>query len=444
MNNKILEQNNARWLFESAAEAMYIVDPLGIVIAANPKGESLFGYSAGELDGRPIETLLPDKLHIIQHAHRITYTSHPTILAMGAGLVVSGLHKNGMEFPIDISLNPLQTATKIIVLIAIRDISTLKRAEKLLQESKEQLKIARQQTEEALCDSETRFSTLFNSAADSLFIFDLNGTIKDVNYSAYERLGYTRSEMLGMNITQTKSTEFATKLPKQLAQVIKNGNAIFESANRHKNGTIIPVEVNSTMIRVRGEEMIFNAVRDITERKQAEEKIIKLAYFDYLTGLPNRRLFYDRLNESMAQAKRYRQRLAILFLDLDGFKQINDSFGHHIGDELLQEVAQRLRLNIREADTAARVGGDEFIVLLNHIIHNYDPAVVADKIIRGLTEPFFIQGEKCSIGASIGIAIFPDDSQEMDTLITLSDNAMYKAKELGKNNFQFFAYPAPE
>ncbi len=218
---------------------MLITGPQGIIETANPRSESLFGYSAAKLTGQPVEILVPKRLRDVHRLHHIGYASHPVNRSAGEGLTLFGAHKNGREFPIDVSLSPLQGATELRVLVVIYDVSKYR------------------QTETALRDSEERFSTLFNSAADCLFIFDLGGAIRDVNFAACDRLGYTRSEMLSINIIQTKSTEFAARLPNQLAQVTKNGNALFESANRHKNGTIIPVEVNSTIIKVGGEKNDF-------------------------------------------------------------------------------------------------------------------------------------------------------------------------------------------
>jgi|GEM_PF-3560479 len=179
--------------------------------------------------------------------------------------------------------------------------------------------------------------------------------------------------------------------------------------------------------------------RDITMKKEVEDRIWKLAHSDFLTGLPNRPLFYEHLRQAIAHAKRHNQKLALLFIDLDGFKLINDQFGHDTGDGVLQEVANRLRRNIRGEDTVARTGGDEFIVVLNGIAQPVDAAVVADKIIQALSEKFTTCGNTCSLGGSIGISIFPDDSSDMETLVSYADDAMYQAKDMGKNNYQFYS-----
>lgn len=184
---------------------------------------------------------------------------------------------------------------------------------------------------------------------------------------------------------------------------------------------------------------VVGITRDITIQKKSEDTIWQLAHTDSLTGLPNRSLFYDRLGQCIAQAKRQQQSFALLFLDLDDFKLVNDKFGHDTGDVLLQKVAERLRQNIRNENTVARTGGDEFLLILNNIANADSASVVAKKIIQSITAPFVIHGNTCLIGVSIGIAIFPENSDEMEKLVTQADCAMYKAKQSGKNNYHFFA-----
>jgi diguanylate cyclase (GGDEF)-like protein/PAS domain S-box-containing protein len=184
---------------------------------------------------------------------------------------------------------------------------------------------------------------------------------------------------------------------------------------------------------------VVGITRDITMQKQVEDTIWKLAHTDSLTGLPNRSLFYDRLGQCVAQAKRQNKRIALLFMDLDDFKLVNDQFGHDTGDALLQEVANRLRQNIRSETTVARTGGDEFIFILNNIENSDNAVIVAKKIIQSIAQPYVIHGHTCMIGCSIGISIFPDDSDEMENLVIQADSAMYKAKSSGKNNYHLFA-----
>lgn len=191
---------------------------------------------------------------------------------------------------------------------------------------------------------------------------------------------------------------------------------------------------------------VVGITQDITQRKYAEKEIWNLAHSDLLTGLPNRVLLYDRLNQMIAYARRHGQMFALFFLDLDGFKQVNDEWGHDIGDKLLQEVAGRLGGAVRREDTVARVGGDEFIFLLSGIHAPEDAATIADNVLTVLRKEFMIDDHPCHIGGSIGIALFPHDSDDMDTLVSHADDAMYQAKAKGKNSYQFYqpsADPSP-
>lgn len=284
--------------------------------------------------------------------------------------------------------------------------------------------------------NEDRYRKLFDSAADCLMILDLDGTIIDINRTGLEQRGYTRDEIVGMHITRLDPPEFAAKVPKRLDDIEK-GSAIFESAHLRKDGTVMPVEINAKVIELDGKKVFFSVIRDVSGRRTAEQRIAQLAHFDVLTELPNRTLFFDRLDQAVARAKRYRQKFAILYLDLDGFKLINDEFGHHIGDGLLRMAAERLTENARDMDTVARVGGDEFIFILNNIDHVDNVARVAAKISESLSQQFVVQGKTCQIGCSIGISIFPDDVECPETLVKMADNAMYKAKKDQKKRYRF-------
>jgi len=285
--------------------------------------------------------------------------------------------------------------------------------------------------------SEERYRTLFDLAADCLMILDLDGTIRDINRTGLEQRGYTREEMVGMHITRLDPPEFAAKVPKRLDDIEKGG-AVFESAHLRKDGTSMPVEINAKVIELDGRKVFFSVIRDISGRRTAEQRIAQLAHFDVLTNLPNRTLFYDRLDQAVARARRYGQKFGILYLDLDGFKRINDEYGHHAGDCLLKEVAERLTENARDMDTVARVGGDEFVFILNNIDHADNAVLVANKILETLSQPFVVKGNTCSIGCSIGISIFPDDTEDTETLVKMADDAMYLAKKSGRNSYQFF------
>ena len=183
--------------------------------------------------------------------------------------------------------------------------------------------------------------------------------------------------------------------------------------------------------------------RDISERKANEEKIQRLAHYDTLTDLPNRRLFSDRLQQALATAKRDKAHLALMYFDLDRFKPINDTLGHDIGDLLLKEVAKRVQDCLRESDTAARMGGDEFVVLLPAIEAEQDAMVVAEKIRHTLNRPFELVGHSLHISSSIGVAVYPEHGSDEETLLKNADTAMYHAKESGRNMVRFFPNVKP-
>jgi diguanylate cyclase (GGDEF)-like protein len=187
--------------------------------------------------------------------------------------------------------------------------------------------------------------------------------------------------------------------------------------------------------------LLSRSIRYAIERNHARQKEHRLAYFDALTNLPNRQLFLDRLSQALSHADRYDQKVALMFIDLDGFKLVNDSMGHDMGDLLLQAVARRLGDCLRKSDTVARIGGDEFTCILQDIEQAGNVNIVAKKVIRALTGPFDLKGHEIRISGSIGVSLFPDDTEDIEEMIKKADTAMYRAKDRGKNNFQFFTAP---
>lgn len=203
-------------------------------------------------------------------------------------------------------------------------------------------------------------------------------------------------------------------------------------------GAEVAVEVAGIPFLHDGRHVAQIIFRDISERKLAKEHLEQMAHYDLLTGLPNRIFFYDRVECMLEHARRYRDQLALLYLDLDSFKPVNDELGHDAGDLLLKEVARRLQASTRKSDSVARIGGDEFVVLLSKIETPDAASLVADKIIAAMAHPFDIEGNRCSIGVSIGIAIFPKDGSDSSLLVKKADAAMYRAKTTGKNRYCMF------
>jgi diguanylate cyclase (GGDEF)-like protein len=205
------------------------------------------------------------------------------------------------------------------------------------------------------------------------------------------------------------------------------------------DGAVIDVEVCSVNFVFKGKPSIQRIFKDITERKLIEKRLERLALYDTLTGLPNRMLFFDRMNQLLELAKRNQYILAVLYVDLDRFKTINDTYGHEVGDQVLVTSGQRMLSNTRRSDTVARIGGDEFVGICARITAAKDAAVVAQKIIASLTEPIRVKEYECNIGASIGISIYPHDGSDVETLVNKADAAMYRVKQKGMGGFEFFS-----
>ena len=290
-------------------------------------------------------------------------------------------------------------------------------------------------------------NTALASAGNGVFITDRRGRIQWIN-AAFTRLtGYAAEDALGLTPAILKSGMQNEAYYQTLWTTVLQGETwSSETVERHKNGTLFTVQQTVTPIRdEKGEISHFISIlEDITVQKEAEARIQYMAHFDALTALPNRTLFYDRLQQALAMAKRNKHLCALMFLDLDRFKMVNDSLGHHIGDLLLQGVAQRISSCVRETDTVARLAGDEFVVILPHPAALEDAAIVAKKIVAALAEPFFLEGHEVKTGPSIGIALYPLDAAEDEELLKLADLAMYAAKHQGRNQYRFYANIRPQ
>lgn len=285
-------------------------------------------------------------------------------------------------------------------------------------------------------------SQVFKCSNDAITITSPNAEIIDVNDSFAEITGYTREEVIGKGMNIMKSGKHNKEFYREMwKSLLKTGQWSGEIWDRRKNGEIYPKWVSISSITDDLNQTIYyiSIFSDITVIKQAEEKLRRLAHYDMLTNLPNRVLFIDRLENALHRSKRYDNLLAVMFLDLDGFKLINDTLGHRAGDKLLIEVAERLSDSIRKSDTAARLGGDEFTVIMLDISGMSSASIIAERIINSLSKPYLINEKEVYVTASIGIAIYPYDGYDTENLIKNADTAMYHAKEMGKNNYQFFS-----
>lgn len=285
------------------------------------------------------------------------------------------------------------------------------------------------------------FAEVIKNTEEAIIISDANNVIVSVNRAFVRITGYSEAEVIGKNPRILNSGRQGKEFYQAMWQSIKEiGYWQGEIWNRRKSGEIYPEWLSiSTVKNSRNEIMRHVAIfMDITKRKEVEQRIHLLAYYDPLTSLPNRVLFGDRLGQALAASRRGGGKVALLFLDLDRFKSINDSLGHAAGDSLLQSVADRLKLCIREMDSICRQGGDEFMVLLPGIEKREDVATIAQKILAAMSDPHYIEGRNLVVSFSIGISIYPADADTPEALIQNADAAMYHAKEHGRNNFQFF------
>lgn len=274
---------------------------------------------------------------------------------------------------------------------------------------------------------------------DGIITIDESGAIQGFNPAAEGIFGFSQEEAMGQNVKMLMPEPDRSAHDGYLHRYVNsNESHVLGTRGREvravrKNGQAFPMELSASEMLLGGQRYFIGIVRDITERKEAEERIAHMAHFDFLTNLPNRASFLNILDHSLTLAKRNAHKIAVLFIDLDGFKQINDTLGHEAGDLLLKGVSERFLHVVRESDTVARLGGDEFILLLENIESTENAAFVAEKIIASLSDSFDLNGQVGKVGASIGIALFPDDSQESKELVSHADEAMYRAKHGGKN-----------
>jgi len=413
---KTAEQRQ-RLLLEAAGEGIFGTDTSGSITFINPAGARLLGYSTDELLGRTLtqgtastpplcsaESLLADPDHF-------TERTEETLLR----------RRDDTAFEAEYFRTPLvadgQAHGSVVI---FSDITSRKRAEQSL----------------LLAES------VFMHITEGILITDADGRILRVNRALCDMVGYREEEIVDQARPPYHSGEHPPVFYQQMWDTLTHeGYWDGEIWNRRKNGEIFPTW--QTVVGIDGAsgrpDRYVSVTRDITEQRRSEQRIHRLAYFDNLTGLPNRELFFDRFSHAIERAQRQNMRLALLFLDLDRFKNVNDSLGHPIGDELLKAVGERLQQLVRSEDTIARLGGDEFTILLESVAHDEAIANVAEKVVDALSRPFAIGEHVLHIGTSVGISCYPEDGNDATTLIKHADAAMYQAKAAGRSNYQFYA-----
>ncbi|WKA53937.1 putative bifunctional diguanylate cyclase/phosphodiesterase [Planococcus shixiaomingii] len=290
-------------------------------------------------------------------------------------------------------------------------------------------------------ESEQKFQSVIESANDAIIVADQLGLVIQWNQGAEAIFGFSKKEVLGKNLDLIIPDRFKEAHRKGLERYYTSKSPslmgkTLELTGCRKDGTEFPLELSLGSWETESGLYFSSIIRDISERKQTEEKINDLVYLDPLTKLPNRRLFYDRLSSILSQAKEDEQSFSLLFIDLDHFKLINDTFGHSIGDQLLIQATDRLQCNLSERDTVARLGGDEFVLILPQTDHN-KAAAFAQDLQNIFNKPFYFSSEELFVSVSIGIGMFPNDGDTKEALIQSADIALYRVKEEGRNGFQF-------
>ncbi|MFA5083696.1 MAG: EAL domain-containing protein, partial [Hydrogenophilaceae bacterium] len=284
-------------------------------------------------------------------------------------------------------------------------------------------------------------SMVYKSSSEAMLVTDADGNIITINPAFTEMTGYSLEEVAGRNTRMFNSGHHDRAFFEAMWQALNTmGSWQGEVWDRRKNGEVYPkwLTINTYFNKEGAPHRRVALFSDITAQKKAEKLIWQQANFDNLTGLPNRRMFYDRLDQEVKKAHRGEHRLALLFIDLDRFKEVNDTLGHDKGDLLLAEVAQRLKACVRESDTVARLGGDEFTVILGALDDGHGIDRIAQAILKDMTAPFALAGELAYVSASMGITLYPDDATVIETLVKNADQAMYEAKSQGRNRFSYF------
>ncbi|WP_157819223.1 diguanylate cyclase domain-containing protein [Mariprofundus aestuarium] len=403
-------------IMSSMGEMLFVTDTEYKIEFANPAALTTLGHELEELTGTPLESLISGDIELTPEEEK-QLAKNGEIKSIEREF----LHKSGHKIPVLITVTIMQQGENAACQIvhAGRDITRQKRTER-------DLRLA---------------AKVMESDSNAILVCDDKANIVLVNPAFCDITGYSREEVIGNNPRILSSGRQTVDFYRKMWSTLHSeGMWAGEIWNKRKNGEVYPEWLSITAVRNDAGEIsnFVSIFYDISEQKNIEQRLSHMAHHDQLTGLPNRTLFTDRLEHALAHAIRDKYKVGLMFIDIDGFKAINDNFGHDVGDALLIEIANRLGELVRSADTVARVGGDEFIIILENLIDLEDMVQVADKILKCFSTPTMAAEIACDIGCSIGIAIGPDDSQNADELVKKADTAMYLAKTSGKQQYRIY------
>lgn len=411
-----------RELLEFVPDALVIVNSQGEIVLLNTQTERLFGYSREELQGKGVEILVPERSRNGHPWRRGRYLLDPASRTMGERLELYGLRKDGTEFPVEISLSPLQAEDGILVSSSIRDIT------------------ARRKVERALREGQDRFESAFGNAPIGMALVDLYGGWLRVNNALCRIVGYSEAELKATTPRAITHPEDVDRDSGDLGQLLHAAIRSYQCEKRYRHSRGHYVWVLETASLVRDEQgdalYLITHVQDIAGQKEFARDLEHLADHDFLTGLFNRRHFERELSQEADLAARYSSPGAVLLIDLDNFKSINDTLGHKAGDDLLKGVAALLRQRVRRTDVLARTGGDEFAVLLRQT-NAERVQIVAEELVRTLSLQAAALGEhSINLTASLGVATL--DHLSAAEVLAGADSAMYEAKQAGRNRVVMF------
>ncbi|HLW24808.1 MAG TPA: EAL domain-containing protein [Steroidobacteraceae bacterium] len=430
---------------ESVTDGVILLDSQGRITYLNPSAESITGQPAAEMIGKPLtralsivhdDTGLPIENPfntVRQRGERVRFSFNTAIVT-----------RSGSQVPVECSATPLRDAQRRFngAVVVFRDVRRRRAAERALQSSEE----SRVENAEALFEEKERAQVTLNSIGDAVVSTNFWGRVTYLNVVAERMTGWSQGEASGRavdDVFRLIDAATRTQIPNPTVRAIIEDTTVGVGSDCmliRRDGIEVAVETSAAPIHDRHGGVIGSVMvaHDVTTARELSHKLARLALHDTLTDVPNRTLLNDRLDQAIMRAQRSGTSVALLFVDLDRFKHINDSLGHAVGDELLKSVARRLLGCVRSSDTVSRQGGDEFLILLEEITQPHDAAVCAEKIISALDAPHRIGEHDLHVTASVGIATFPGDAQDTDTLLRNADFAMYQAKYTGRNNYQFF------
>jgi len=412
-------ESRLKQLINTTLDAVLTIDPAGNVIEWNPQAEPIFGRRARDVLGRPLssDVIAPRMAELFEAILR----GNRDLLRRR--IETLGRRADGEEVAVEITVESVGSGAEQTFTAFIRDISERRRAHLELEKR------------------EQRFRALVEKSWSGVVLLDRDLAFCYAGSSTNRLIGYNEDDLTGTSFLSYIHPRERQAARKIFSDVVagQRQEAQGELRFMHKSGTWVWLEgFAQNLLHDPSVGAIVINYRDITQRKATEKQLEYQAYYDALTGLPNRLLFRDRVVNAIAQARRNRRAIAVMYLDLDHFKLVNDGLGHSIGDALLSEVAERLQGCIRASDTISRLGGDEFTILLNDVADSDSAASVARKMLQSFTRSFRVQSHELFVTASIGTSLYPNDGEDVETLLKCADSAMYRAKELGRNQMQLF------